>query len=423
MKRRTQGNQPAARLQAPGTEPAATGNSAGGPAPSGVSFQPPLQYDGRQTCGGHEGAAMAASSTTSESGRQRPAPSRPRRFAAVALTVCALWAASAAAAQARPDAGRGAPRVFPVCIEMGGQAGPDVAGRMVVWTDNRNGQLDIYGRDLARSTDFPVCTADGSQDNPSVTAIRSGGRTVYEAVWVDKRDHDNGDIFGADIATGEEFIVARSTAYKWFPEICDRWVVWLEAKSTGGPYTVKARDLNSGKAYRVATTTVLSSVGVSHRTVAGELVHTAVYASTGGDISGRDLPDGEPFGISQTPGFEWSPDISGDRVVWWQEGEKVMLRNLKTGARTQVGTGARPRVDGELVTWDGGGHGGEFVLDYKAGAAIYVRNVARSRNVTKITQKDQTCLFPAVSGRTLVWEAGPARRVLGHIHIYGAKVP
>ena len=366
---------------------------------------------------------MAPRSTTSEA-RQRLRPAaRARQLAVVVLAACSIWAASAAPAQARPDAGRGAPTVFPVCIEMGGQAGPDIAGRMVVWTDNRNGQLDIYGRDLARSTDFPVCTSDGSQDNPSVTAVQTGGRTEYEAVWVDKRDHENGDIFGSSLATGEEFIVARNTAYKWFPEICDRWVVWVEAKSAGGPYTVRARDLDTGKAYRVATTTVLSSVGVSHRTVDGKVVHTAVYASTGGDISGRDLPGGDPFVVSQAPGFEWSPDISGDRVVWWQEGERVMLYNLKTGARLQAGNGSRPRVGGELVAWDGGGHGGEFVLDYNAGAAIYVRNVARSKKVTKITQKDQTCLFPAVGGDTVVWEAGPARRVLGHIHIYGAKLP
>jgi len=344
-------------------------------------------------------------------------------MALLSLLAAAVWAAAVPVAQARQDAGRAAPKVFPVCIEMGGQAGPDIAGRMVVWTDNRNGQLDIYGRDLAKTTDFPVCASDGAQDNPSVAAVQTGGRTVHKAVWVDKRNHENGDIFGSFIAGGEEFIVARSTAYKWFPEICDQWVVWLEAKSTGGPYTVKARDLNSGRAYRVASTSVLSSVGLSRRTVDGKIVHTAVYASTGGDISGRDLPDGEPFSVSQTSAFEWSPDISGDRVVWWQEGERVMLRNLKTGVRTQVATGARPRIDGELVAWDGGGHGGEFVLDYQAGAAVYVRNVARSKKAVRLAQKDQTCLFPALSGNTVVWEAGPARRVLGHIHIYGAKLP
>jgi hypothetical protein len=110
-------------------------------------------------------------------------------------------------------------------------------------------------------------------------------------------------------------------------------------------------------------------------------------------------------------------------VVWWQSGERILLHNLKNAKRTAVGTGSRPRIDGELVVWDGGGHGGEFVIAYKAGAAVYVRNVARTRRVTEIAQKNLTCLFPAVSGTTVVWEAGPARRVLGHIHLYGATAP
>jgi beta propeller repeat protein len=351
--------------------------------------------------------------------------SRFRRTGVLAVCVAVLTACAAATApaQARPVAAQTGPDIFPVCIKMGGQAGPDIAGRTIVWTDNRNGELDIYGRDLAKAADFPVCTAAGSQDNPSVTVIEAVSRTEYQAVWVDKRNHDGGDIYGCNITTRKEFSVARSAALKWFPETCDEWVVWVEAKDAAGPYSVKARDLKGGKTYKVATSTVLSSVGVSRRTVDGEVVHTAVYTSSGGDISGRDLPDGAPFRVSQADAFEWSPDISGNRVVWWQDGERIWLRNLKTGTRTLVGTGSRPRVDGELVVWDGGGHGGGFVLDYNEGAAVYVRNVARSRNVVKIRQEHLTCLFPAVSGSTVVWESGPAKRVLGHIHIYGARLP
>ena len=51
-----------------------------------------------------------------------------------------------------------------------------------------------------------------------------------------------------------------------------------------------------------------------------------------------------------------------------------------------------------------------------------MRNIARSKNTIKITQKDLTCLFPAIRGHTVVWESGPAKRVLSHIHIYRARV-
>jgi beta propeller repeat protein len=348
------------------------------------------------------------------------ASSRARHRTSILFATCAVlaaaWAAPAAAGA------RATPAVFPVCIEMGGQAAPDVAGPMVVWTDNRNGNLDIYGRNLGSASAFPVCTNKYQQDNPSITATAVAGHKEYVAVWVDKRNHDGGDIYGRNLTTKRDFVVWRSSTMKWFPEIADHWVVWVEAEDAGGPYVVKARDLAAAKTYRIATSNVLSSLGVSRRTVAAKTVYTAVYTSADGDIGARDLPAGPPFRVSRTDNFEWSPDISGDRVVWWEAGGRVMLKNLKTNQRTYVAQGSRPRVDGELVTWDGGGKGGSFAISYKANAAIYACNVARSRNVVRIAQPSLTCLFPAVSGHTVVWESGPAQRVLSHIHIYGARV-
>ena len=200
-------------------------------------------------------------------------------------------------------------------------------------------------------------------------------------------------------------------------------MIWIEADDAAGPYRIKARDLEAAKTYTLATSSVLSPVAIDRRTVGSRSVYTAVYTSGKGDISGRNVPAGTPFVVSQRSTFEWMPDISHNRVVWWESGGRIMLRNLKTHQRTFVHTGSRPRIDGSLVTWDGGGHGGEFVISYVAGARIYVRNVANSTGVVAIGQKDLTCLFPSISGSRVVWESGPARRVLTHIHIYGARLP
>ena len=347
--------------------------------------------------------------------------------ALLALVLGTVAAAGAVAGLAPAEtAEAAAPRPFPICIVMGGQAGPEIAGSTVVWTDNRNGNLDIYGRNLSTGATFAVCRNAAQQDNPSVTRyVTASGKVRYLAVWVDRRDHKNdgaGDIYGRDITRKRTFVVSRSASVKWFPEIVDRWALWIEADDSAGPYRIKARDLDAGKSYLLATSTILSPVGLDRRTVAGKRVYTAVYASGKGDISGRDLPDGDPFSVSQTSKFEWMPDISGNRVVWWESGGRIMLRNLKTGKRTFVHAGSRPRIDGELVVWDGGGRGGSYSITYAKGARIYVRNVARSSAVTAIAQRNLTCLFPAVSGRRVVWESGPAARVLGHIHVYGARL-
>lgn len=342
-----------------------------------------------------------------------------------ALLGGSLVIAAAAAVLLAPGLAFAASKPFVVCNQFGGQAGPDIAGPVAVWTDNRNGNLDIYGRNLSTRRDFAVCTDEAQQDNPSVTRSVTGGKARYVAVWVDRRNHEGGtatDIYGRDITRRRNFVVSRSATVKWFPEIVDHWVIWVEADDPAGPYRIKARDLEAGKTYLVATSTVLSPVGIDSRRVGSRTVYTAVYTSGKGNISGRNVPDGDPFNVSQRGTFEWMPDISRNRVVWWESGGRIMLKNLKTGGRTFVHTGSRPRIDGSLVTWDGGGHGGEFVISYIRGAKIYVRDVARGAKVVTIAQKDLTCLFPAVSGGRVVWESGPARRILSHIHIYGARL-
>lgn len=347
-------------------------------------------------------------------------------WAPVALAAAVL--AALAALAGAPPAAWAAPTPFVVCNQFGGQAGPDIAGAMAVWTDNRRGNLDVYGKDLGTGKEYAVCTNATQQDNPSVTRlVLASGKVHYVAVWVDKRNHPTGDasdIYGRDITARDNFLVSRNARIKWYPDISGNWVVWLEADDAAGPYDVMARDLDARKTYRIATTKVLSPLSVDWRKLAsGKKVFTAVYTSGAGNISARNLPAGDPFVIAQKDVFEWMPDISRNRVVWWETGGRVMFRDLRSGRHGFLHSGARPRIDGELVTWDGGGHGGEFVISYVAGAKIYVQDVAKRTAAIAFGVKGQTNLFPAISGRRVVWEAGPAKRVLTHIHIYGARVP
>jgi len=73
-------------------------------------------------------------------------------------------------------------------------ARPAVAGHIVVWEDNRNGDWDIYGFDLRTQTEFPICTHDGDQEKPYIDT--DPNETSYVVVWQDRRG-DNADIYGA----------------------------------------------------------------------------------------------------------------------------------------------------------------------------------------------------------------------------------
>jgi beta propeller repeat protein len=349
---------------------------------------------------------------------------RPR-WPLVALAVLVVAATLGATAAATPASA--APRPFVVCNQFGGQAGPDIAQDVAVWTDNRNGNLDIYGKDLKTGRQYAVCTDPEQQDNPSIsTTVSKSGKVHYIVIWSDKRNHAGGDandIYGRDITARRNFVVSRNAYVKQYPDISGDWVVWIESDDPAGPFRIRAFDRVAGKTYLIATSKVLSPPAVDWRELrSGKIVYTAVYASSTGDISARNLPDGDPFLISQAKRFEWMPDISHNRVVWWQSGERILYRDLKKDRTSFVHKGSRPRIDGELVTWDGGGHGGEFVISYVPGARIFVRNVVRRAGVVEFGVAKQTNLFPSISGHRVVWEAGPARRVLSHIHIYGARV-
>ena len=68
---------------------------------------------------------------------------------------------------------------------------PVVSGDLVIWSDDRNDDRDIYGYDLAAGTEFTVCVREGRQTSPTIDG--------YTVVWVDERN-DNKDIYGARIS-------------------------------------------------------------------------------------------------------------------------------------------------------------------------------------------------------------------------------
>ncbi len=235
------------------------------------------------------------------------------------LSVLFCAAALAAAALAAPSA-PAAP--FQVCIAKGGQAGPEIAGSMVVWTDDRSGNFDIYGKDLgvAGSKDFAVCSNTAAQSNPAITQMAVAGGSQYLVVWVDGRNHRSSftDIYGRNLTTKKNFLVARSQTIKWFPAIADQWVLWVE--SVKASRSVHRPRLRSGhtQAYTVATSNVLSPLAVAR--TAGQRqgrLHRRLRHRRRRHQRPRPARQALPSRSPQTSKFEWSPDISGDtrRVV------------------------------------------------------------------------------------------------------------
>ena len=111
----------------------------------------------------------------------------------------------------------------------------DISGDIVVWTDYRNDNPDIYGYNLSSGDYFAICTAPYSQSNPDISGDI--------AVWDDFRN-GYGDIYGYNLKTGEEFAVCTNAASQDFlnisaqdfPAISGNIVVWMDGRNGGSIY-------------------------------------------------------------------------------------------------------------------------------------------------------------------------------------------
>ncbi|MHB0878738.1 MAG: hypothetical protein ACYC5O_22085 [Anaerolineae bacterium] len=120
---------------------------------------------------------------------------------------------------------------FAIAASPWDEYGPAVSGSVVVWTDAREGTpegTDIYGLDLATGGEpLPICTAAGSQEAPDIW-----GDLV---VWQDSRDLDGlsgPDVYGYDLALGQEFAVTRHIGSQGAPAIFERTVVWTDWRNS-----------------------------------------------------------------------------------------------------------------------------------------------------------------------------------------------
>ena len=75
---------------------------------------------------------------------------------------------------------------------------PAVWDNFVVWQDQRNGNADIYGYNVATGVEFPICTNAFNQEHPKIYQ-----NTV---VWYDWRN-GNADVYGYNLATAAEFTI------------------------------------------------------------------------------------------------------------------------------------------------------------------------------------------------------------------------
>jgi beta propeller repeat protein len=162
----------------------------------------------------------------------------------------------------------GAP--FTVCAARGKQTQPSIDGDIVAWKDRRNGNWDVYARNLATSRTKAICRAADEQSHPSV-----GGTWI---AWVDYRSRP----YGADI-------YARRWSDASARAICHARKAQKEVCVGSGGFIVWTDWRNSASAIDEPPNT---------------------------SIRGYDTQTRETFVVDDGDGMQFEPDIDGSTVVY-----------------------------------------------------------------------------------------------------------
>jgi beta propeller repeat protein len=236
---------------------------------------------------------------------------------------------------------------FPVVTGTGDQVEPDVDGDIVVWEDWRNGDADIYAKRLSNPVEppFPITTAAEDQRKPKID-----GGTV---VWEDNRG-GNWDVYSYDLGARHEGQITTSTDDQRHPAISGDTVVWDDNRD--GDTDVYGKGLGGDQTFAVTTApNSQDTPDISGNTVVWRDGRTVGHY----DIFGKDLSDPEEFAVVTDAGDQVSPAIAGDIAVWTdgRNGDhEIYGKNLRTGQESRVGSGSGPQeapaIDGGTVVWE-----------------------------------------------------------------------
>lgn len=130
---------------------------------------------------------------------------------------------------------------FPITTEPHNQYDPAIYGNIVVWTDERNGNKDIYGYDLSLQEEFPICTEPGDQLSPKIYG--------HIVVWADERNGSS--IYGVNLQTKEKFRVVANTHTQVFPEIYGDIIVWEDEER--GNEDIYGYNLSTQQEFQITT--------------------------------------------------------------------------------------------------------------------------------------------------------------------------
>ena len=253
----------------------------------------------------------------------------------------------------------------------GNQQQPTLAGGVMLYSNCKSADCDIYGVNLATRQETVISEQGWDEEQPATDGVR--------AVWRDARNVDpafskgnnemlNFDLYGVVLGGGgQPAAMSRAARMQHRPAIWGNTVVWADFRDAGA-----ADDPEAGNIYmtdfpsgREAIVSAAPSAQVRPATN-GSVIVWVDYRNepdpngTNSDIYAYDLNTGQEFAITNAPDTQSDPAISGNIVVWadWRKGSNsadIYGYDLSTkkefAISTAPGSQIQPTISGNIIVW------------------------------------------------------------------------
>lgn len=296
-----------------------------------------------------------------------------------------------------------------ITLDPGVQREPAISGSRIVWTDERNGQRDIYLFDLATNTERRLTADPSEQSQPAI----SGSRVV----WTDYRS-GGGDIFLYDVATNVERQLSGEAppelpSTQRAPAISGNYVVWQDYRTNCGapsgshaPTNISLYDIAAKTQRRIVSScTVKAGPAIS-----GSLVLWAEKRESIGmwEIRAYDVSTQAERLLTTTPLVSLTAHVyltprlalSGSRVVWdvfangrWDIVLYDSITNTQRAITADAATQLDPAMSGSRILWQDLRHGN---------ADVFLYDVTRGLEQAFVVQPSEQSA-PDIAGCRAVW--------------------
>ena len=239
---------------------------------------------------------------------------------------------------------------------------PEISGNWIGWVEDlsdSSGQFfpcirvyDIQSGTTAQITQYPAMPYQTSEsqditwERESTLAISGDG-----IVWHDKRD-GNMDIYYRNLSSGDWDVVADSRKDETCPSISGDRVIWAEQHGMKG-YTIHLYNLTSRERKQITDLPAMRR----NQVISGDYVVWSEWREGDYDICCYNISSGNTTWITEEPAHQLWPRISGNVIVWsrGRDGYGVSAYDLSTETETRILADLAgpvwPDVDGNNIVW------------------------------------------------------------------------